>query len=104
MVDISTSSEDDVQFTIQVCVEDEFHLGYGTQLKLQFLDYNMLHVTFRLNDERRLWLTPSENRFYKFEFPPGVSQVAVRSGSPDDFICLTISVQSAQVISLLTLC
>jgi len=30
VVDISTSSEDDVQFTIQVSVEDEFHVGYST--------------------------------------------------------------------------
>ena len=43
-----------------------------------------------------MWVTPSQNRIFKFTFPTSASQVAVTSKSPDD-ICLTVSVQSPQV-------
>lgn len=50
----------------------------------------------RMNEDRQFWATPSENRIYKFVFPPPVTQVAVQSKSSDD-ICLIVSVQSPQV-------
>ncbi len=55
----------------------------------------------RLEEERRMWVTPSQNRIFKFTFPTSASQVAVSSKSPDD-ICLTVSVQSPQVIILVS--
>lgn len=46
-----------------------------------------------------MWLTPSENRYYQFAFPPTVTQVIVHSVSPDD-VCTTVSIQSPQVQQL----
>lgn len=48
-----------------------------------------------MDQERRMWLTPSENRYYQFAFPPTVTQVIVHSVSPDD-VCTTVSIQSPQ--------
>lgn len=63
--------------------------------------YDIIKVAFhRLGEDRRLLVTPSKSRFYKFAFPAGVTQVAVKSRSSDE-ICLTVSVQSPQVLKIL---
>ena len=63
---------------------------------LVIFNKTQIHFFLRLEEERLMWVTPSENRIYKFNFPTSVTQVAVKSQSPDD-ICLTVSVQSPQV-------
>ncbi|XP_046437475.1 SID1 transmembrane family member 1-like isoform X6 [Daphnia pulex] len=75
VVDISTSSRSNVTFSLKMSVDAQLHV--------------------RLEEERRMWVTPSQNRIFKFTFPTSASQVAVSSKSPDD-ICLTVSVQSPQ--------
>lgn len=50
----------------------------------------------RLDGERRTRVTPSENRYFQFAFPPSVNQVVVKSKSPDD-VCMIVSIQSPTV-------
>jgi len=75
VVDISTTSRVNLTFSITISAQNDFNV--------------------RLDEERQLGLTPSENRFFKFSFPADVDQVAVVSKSYDD-VCMIVSVQSPQ--------
>ncbi|XP_032780341.2 SID1 transmembrane family member 1 isoform X3 [Daphnia magna] len=73
VVDVSTSSRSNVTFSLKMTVDSQLFV--------------------RLDEERRMSVTPSQNRIFKFTFPTSVTQVAVTSKSLDD-VCLTVSVQS----------
>jgi len=69
-----------------------FNLKRQCQLNLRFL------CVHRLDENRNFTVDPSENRFFKFTFPPSVKQVMVRSfATSSDNICLTVAVQKSQV-------
>ena len=76
MVGVSTSNGEDVEFELAVERVDRFVVG--------------------LNDNVTVDVSVSQPRYFKFEFPEGVSNVLLAVESPDD-ICMSVSVQNLKV-------
>jgi len=60
------------------------------------LKIEMLFVICSLSEERSVYVSPAEPRFYEFKFTDGIETVLLRVDSDDD-ICMTVSIQNMSV-------
>ena len=110
----STMSESDVTFQIGVFADKQFRLKYANfKFLIERYESSFLFSFLfcfgccycRLGERYRVRATVSEQRFYRFDFPDGMSDDAVldvRSDAPDSRnICATIFVLDSQVIGKL---
>jgi len=65
-------------------------------LTVMLLKIEMLFVICSLSEERSVYVSPAEPRFYEFKFTDGIETVLLRVDSDDD-ICMTVSIQNMSV-------
>lgn len=78
VVSVSTSSLQNVSFTVLAELQQDFEFG--------------------LDEVRSASVSPSQPKFFSFEFPTGISTILLEADSPDD-TCMTISLQDRKVCS-----
>jgi hypothetical protein len=59
----------------------------------------MSYVIHSLSEERSVYVSPSEPRYYDFQFQADMETVVLRVDSDDD-ICMTVSIQNKSVSSV----
>lgn len=65
-------------------------------LIVMLLKIEMFCVICSLSEERSVYVSPAEPRFYEFKFTDNVETVLLRVDSDDD-ICMTVSIQNMSV-------
>jgi len=60
------------------------------------LKFEMFCVIHSLSEERSVYVSPAEPRFYAFNFTNSTDTVLLRVDSDDD-ICMTVSIQNMSV-------
>jgi hypothetical protein len=65
-------------------------------LRVMLLKIEIFCVIRSLSEERSVYVSPAEPRFYAFKFTDNIETVLLRVDSDDD-ICMTVSIQNMSV-------